>query len=222
MNNIIFMIENTMKIDLHVHTDISPCSHISFKEILTHAKMAGLDGIGITDHDTLRIRHSVKDGVQDNGLYVFIGMEYSTPQGDFLLFGPLKQVPSDLPAKDLLMWVNNHNAIAVAAHPFRANRPADEVLIKNKLCRIAEGQNGRNTDFENLKTRAWEEKYQIGLTGGSDAHETYEVGKCYTRFDCKIHNSIELVNALETGVYQPEAHPNHPILSKFTSACSTL
>jgi hypothetical protein len=30
----------------------------------------------------------IEEGIQDNGLYLLIGMEYATPDGDFLLFGP--------------------------------------------------------------------------------------------------------------------------------------
>ena len=219
MHNISFMAINTMKIDLHVHTDISPCSNMPIKDILHYAQIAGLDGIGITDHNTMQIKKFIKDGIQENGLYVFIGMEYSTPQGDFLLFGPFKQVPYDLPAPDLLIWVGNHHGVAIAAHPFRANRRADESLFKKKLCHIAEGQNGRNSDLENLNALAWKAKYRIGLTGGSDAHETYEIGKMHTRFDGRVHNSVELVHALKTGNFRPETNLNHPLLSTSPSAC---
>ena len=220
MNNICFMEKMPMKIDLHIHTDISPCSSMHFTDILIYAQMAGLDGVCLTDHNTMRIRKFASEGIQENGLYVFIGMEYSTPQGDFLLFGPFQDVPKDLNAKDVLMWADRQNGAAVAAHPFRANRQVSEAVVKNGHCRIAEGLNGRNSDIENLRAAAWKEKYHIQLTGGSDAHEPHEVGKFYTCFEEPVHSTIELVQALKTGTYHPETNLNHPILSNPSSACS--
>ena len=34
----------------------------------------------------------VTEGMQPDGLMVIIGMEYATPQGDFLIFGPFQRL----------------------------------------------------------------------------------------------------------------------------------
>ena len=208
-----------VKIDLHVHSNISPCSNMHFDDILHHARLAGLDGLGITDHDTMCLNQTVNDGIQKNGVYVFIGMEYSTPQGDFLLFGPFRKVPLNLEASALLTWVAHQDGIAIAAHPCRANRTTDKNLIKDGACQIIEGLNGRNSITENLKAVTYMEKYGAQLTGGSDAHKTDEIGNCYTRFDAPVRNSVELVQALKTGRFQPEKSRHHPFSANPTSAC---
>lgn len=208
-----------VKIDLHVHSDISPCSNMHFDDILHHARQAGLDGIGITDHGTMCLNQTVNDGIQKNGVYVFIGMEYTTPQGDFLLFGPFRKIPSNLEAPALLTWVAHQDGVAIAAHPCRANRFTDENLIKDRSCHIVEGLNGRNSISENLKAGAYMVNYGARLTGGSDAHKTDEIGNCYTRFDAPVRSLVELVQALKTGRFQPERSRNHPFSAYPISAC---
>ena len=43
----------SLTIDLHVHTSYSPCSNLSLRTIETVARKRGLDGIAITDHNTI-------------------------------------------------------------------------------------------------------------------------------------------------------------------------
>ena len=47
----------------------------------------------------------------------------------------------------------------------------------------------------------------LGLpaTGGSDAHEVYEVGQYITRFSNPIKDEKDLINALRSGNYSPAA-----------------
>ena len=92
-----------MKFDIHVHTTLSPCSHLTVDDILSRAKDKGLDGVCITDHDTMAIRHHLSEGIQDNGLCLIFGMEYSSPDGDFLAFHRICFLAGD-PGGDLLWW----------------------------------------------------------------------------------------------------------------------
>ena len=41
------------------------------------------------------------------------------------------------------------------------------------------------------------------VTGGSDAHEVYEVGQYATRFFSKINNEKDLVDALKNSSFEP-------------------
>ena len=192
-----------MKIDLHIHTNISSCGRLELDEILHRARLAGLDGIGITDHGTMAIGQTIDNGLHNSGLYVFVGMEYSTPEGDFLLFGPVDRVPDGLDAHSLLEWVDKGNGVAIAAHPFRKARPTGDELIQNGLCAIAEGLNGRNRDSENAKAMALQTQFGISLTGGSDGHLAHEIGKYYTCFSSPVHNLDQLVSELKYGDYHP-------------------
>jgi predicted metal-dependent phosphoesterase TrpH len=179
---------------------------LDLQEAIVCAKERGLDGICITDHHTMDVRHSVSEGIQENGLCVIVGMEYTTSQGDFLLFGPFETLPSRLPADLLLHAVAQQGGIAVAAHPFRAQRPVDERLIHDGLCGVIESINGRNTPLENLAVDTWRRSYDLTECGGSDAHSLDEVGRFATRFLAPVRTRNDLIRNLKQRLCQPVLH----------------
>lgn len=195
-----------MLFDLHVHTTLSPCSQLRLDQILAQAPERGLDGVCITDHNSMDVRHSIPEGVLGNGLRVIFGMEYSTSRGDFLIFGPFEELPPGLPARILLKHVDRIGGVAIAAHPFRSQRPTDESLIKDEMCRIVEGVNGRNAHHENESVLNWQKKYNVSQVGGSDAHSLEELGKVHTAFTTPIHSRTDLINALKQGAFLQTAY----------------
>jgi len=199
-----------MIIDLHVHTDISPCSRLSMEQILANAVSRGLDGVCITDHDTMDAGLAIEEGFHD-GLLVIIGMEYATPQGDFLLFGPLENLSPGLAARDMLGLVREAGGVAVAAHPCRRSRPADETLAASGLVDCLEVVNGRNRPPEDRCAQDWATRYGITPVGGSDAHNLAELGCAPTRFLDPVASRAELVAALKNGrcapaSFEPRVH----------------
>lgn len=189
-----------MHFDLHTHTTLSDCSRLNLQELLNSAQAKGLDGVCITDHETMDVRHHLQEGIQPNGLCVIFGMEYATPDGDFLLFGPFEEIPQGLSAPELLEQVEQAE-VAVAAHPFRSGRPTREYLVRDGLCRIVEGVNGRNRPSENASTCSWRKRYDINLVGGSDAHSLDELGRVTTRFTSPIRSRGDLIEALKKGFF---------------------
>ncbi|MFP4393058.1 MAG: PHP domain-containing protein [Desulfohalobiaceae bacterium] len=192
-----------MLFDLHVHSCISPCSNLSLEDIIHQAQKKGLDGLCITDHDTMAAGQLVVEGVQENGLLVIIGQEYTTQQGDFLLFGPYEDLPPGLKAEKLLNHVLATGGAAIAAHPFRSWRSIDPALIRSGLCSIIEQQNGRNTVWENFQTQTWIKSYPLFPVVGSDAHSLEELGRFPVRFPSPIHSRMDLVSALISGQGMP-------------------
>ena len=193
-----------MIFDTHIHTDLSSCSVLCVHDLIRIAHDAGLDGICITDHQTMDIRRQISEGPQSNGLTVIIGMEYETPDGDFLIFGPYEALAPGMDAPALLAHVKETGGAAIAAHPFRADRGVSEYVVRDGLCRTVEAVNGRNSDIENLKTRKWQDSYRITVTGGSDAHTDLEVGKIVTRFFRPVHTRREFIEAINAGKCRPE------------------
>ena len=156
-----------MKIDMHIHSSISPCSKLTIDEIINHSLSFGIDGVCITDHNTMEAQNYINEGIQANGLCIILGIEYTTIEGDFLLFGPFNEVKQDLSAPELLEWIDKIGGVAIAAHPFRNTRPTQEYLIAERMCRIVESRNGRNTDAENAFLKKWRNAYSIHEVGGS-------------------------------------------------------
>lgn len=192
-----------MLFDLHVHTTISPCSRLPLGDILAQARARGLDGVCITDHDTMAVRHELDEGVQPDGLCVVVGMEYATPQGDFLLFGPFETLQPGLRAAELLPLVHASGGMAVAAHPFRVGRSTDEAVVRSGLCRAVERINGRNSHAQNGLVDSWLGCYQLAACGGSDAHTLDELGRVATRFDMPVRSRADLILALRRGMCSP-------------------
>ena len=192
-----------MLIDLHVHTTCSSCSCLTVDEILGHARQRGLDGVCLTDHDTMAVRYQLREGVQADGLCVIVGMEYATPQGDYLVFGPFEALGPGLGVLDLLRRVREHGGVAVAAHPFRSWRPVRRDCLNGGLCTHVETINGRNEESENRQAHDWAMRHDLCATAGSDAHSLDELGRCVTRFDVPVRSRAALVAALRAGQCRP-------------------
>ena len=189
---------------MHIHSTISPCSRLTLDDIVKHSKALGLDGVCITDHNAMEPQNIINEGIQPNGLYVIFGVEYTSSEGDFLLFGPFDKVPQGLSAPELLKWIDSIGGVAIAAHPFRHGRPTQEYLIADGMCRIVESRNGRNSDSENALLNKWRSIYSIREVGGSDAHRLEELGKVITLFNEPVRSRHELIIALKKGDYYPK------------------
>lgn len=192
-----------MLIDIHVHTEISPCSVLELETILEVSRLRGMDGVCITDHDTMKALDFVHEGLQDNGFVVIVGMEYTTPQGDFLIFGPFEDIEIGMDARDMLPFVREQGGAVIGAHPFRGWKPSQQALFEEGLCRVVEGVNGRNTVPENLRAQVLAEKHKLSMTGGSDAHTVEELAKFPTRFPERIETRQALIEALRAGRCEP-------------------
>jgi len=199
-----------MIFDLHVHTTHSPCSSLRLAEILSEAKSRGLDGIAITDHNCMDVRYKIPEGVQESGLCLLVGMEYDTPEGDFLLFGPFEDLKPGLSARELLHLIEDRQGVAIGAHPCREGRSLSHEILDLSACRIIEGLNGRNSDAENRGVDELIKRYPLYQCGGSDAHSLQELGRTATCFEHKITNRQELIAALKTGHYRPVRNVLHP------------
>ena len=210
-----------MLFDLHVHTDLSPCSRMTIRNILDRAKIRGLDGVCITDHDTMDIHYQLSEGVQENGICVLFGMEYTTAQGDFLLFGPFEDLPKDLPTDVLLKTVRKSGGVAVAAHPFRRHRSTAEKVIRSGLCRAVERLNGRNSMTENAAVDKWLARYDLVRCGGSDAHTPNEVGTFATRFSNPVLSRTDLIRAIKSSMCSAVSFGDDDLIMSYPTSAAT-
>ena len=192
-----------MIFDLHVHTTHSPCSKLQLDEIIRLARTRGLDGVAVTDHNSMACRREITEGLQENGVCLLVGMEYDTPEGDFLLFGSFEDLKPGLSASNLLRLVEDRQGVAVGAHPCREGRSLQPEILSLGVCRIIEGLNGRNSDEENRNVEQLRRQYPLFQCGGSDAHSLEELGRTATCFEGKIPSREELIAALKKGRYRP-------------------
>ncbi len=193
-----------MKIDLHVHTKISsPCSSIKITQMIDYARHIGLDAICVTDHDTLHGAILAQKIGKEKNFPVFKGMEINTYEGDFLVFGLEKDIGKPLSARELLDLVSSSGGAAIVAHPYRPfERALKDKVYSIKGFNALEVENGNTSPEYNKLAQSASFKLSLPGTGGSDAHQLWEIGRYYTRFDHTITSEQELVEAIKSGNYQ--------------------
>jgi len=205
-------------IDLHTHSfPASPCSSVSAEDLIREAKMLGLDGICLTDHNYLWDRRVIEDLRQKHGFLVLGGNEITTDQGDVLVFGLDKDIQGIIGLKDLRREVYEAGGFMIAAHPFRGFlmfgvsklgltlEEAKERTIFQYVDAL-EVMNGKVTDEENRFASDVAAGLGFPETGGSDAHGSGEVGYCATVFQKKISDEKDLIEALHALDYSPIAY----------------
>ena len=182
-----------MRYDLHVHTLYSACSNLAPGKVLEVAKLRGLDGIAITDHNTIEGALQVKALNKDKRFEVIIGEEITTDHGHLLAYylkRPIK--PGSL--KNVIEQAHRQKAIVAFAHPLDILRENASEAVVRKYARSIDA-------LETYNARILFPWYQqmtadlariLGLPGiaGSDAHFSFEVGRAVTLFDGQLKQVI--------------------------------
>lgn len=194
-----------MLIDMHIHeATYSPDSHMSLCDIVETAKKRGLDGICITDHDSMGIKEQAQQYSKETGFPIFVGVEYYSLQGDITAWG-ISDFPKErIPAQDFIDHVNRSGGFCVACHPFRNNnRGLEEHLLDVEGLNGIEVLNGSTSFAANHE--AWQYCQHLGLVpiGASDAHVLKQVGKYATWFPEKVTTIDQLVAVLKSGLTRP-------------------
>jgi predicted metal-dependent phosphoesterase TrpH len=200
-----------MRIDLHIHTSPrSACSYIEPLELIQEARRLKLDGICLTEHQVVWDSDDVDKLAREGGIKIFRGNEFTTNQGDILVFGFYKDIKELLIIQELREKVKAAGGFMIAAHPFRGFKTfgigqlqmtVDQACKRKVLDFVdaVEIGNGKLSTDENDMARNVAEKRGLPGTGGSDAHRIDEIGKWITIFEKDIRNEIELVEELHAG-----------------------
>ena len=182
------------KYDLHIHTKYSKCSNLEPKDILKIAKSKGLNGIAITDHDTIQGALETYKLNKDKNFEVIIGEEISTDLGHVQAFY-VKEKINPGKFKDVIKEIKKQNALVVIPHPndFGIIRDSKINLKKYKdFFDAVEGINGRVFfNAFNRKTQKQIKTLNLSVTAGSDAHFKEEIGKCSTLFEKDLRSALK-------------------------------
>lgn len=196
-----------LKIDLHIHSKYSDGAGTP-EDILEHARKKGVDGLAITDHNTLEGYFRARE--LDGDLLVVPGFEVVTEAGHVLVLG-LNELPPKVETigyYDLVNWARELGGLTVLAHPavsrfhldrwLRIRPDAVEVMNASYPLRFFVGRGLRLC-----------ERLGVPSVGGSDAHSPRAVGDAYTVVEVRDASLDDVLNAIRGGDvwYEGELSP---------------
>src|SRR4051812_3399664 len=190
-----------MKFDLHLHTSRhSPDSSMDPRVMLCRAQELGLDGLVITEHDWLWTEDELNElRAEAPGLVVLSGIEVSTRQGHFLVYGVKNPfaVPRGINVADLCREMHRQGGAVVAAHPFRFGQKFRDILHSHRpeLDGLELISSNMDADCRKKAADVFARNQWAGF-GNSDAHHEDVLGVCYTEFEGNVRDMNDLVDAI--------------------------
>lgn len=176
-----------LKIDMHVHTHYSMCGLMSEKAIISACKKKGLNGVAITDHNTIKGALALKKIAFPN-FVVIIGEEIQTREGEITGYFIEEQIPSQLSPEETIERIKAQKGLVSIPHPFGSFRKSK--IRKDVLERIIDAVdiievfNSRNIYIkDNQRALILAQKNRLACLVGSDAHLSCEIGKAYVEID---------------------------------------
>ncbi|MGC2290147.1 MAG: CehA/McbA family metallohydrolase [Thermoplasmata archaeon] len=187
----------TIRLDLHVHSQYSVDSRLSFEQIIQRIIFEGLQGFALTDHNTTeglaeleRLRSAYPR------LWFVPGVEISTQEGHLLVYGVRQSPPPNRPLAETLERVAALGGVSVLAHPFRWVHGVGRRLAADARVQGLEGRNAKNSELANTKAELLAARRSIASTGGSDAHEPRLVGRAFTEFPGEVTSLDDLLEQI--------------------------
>lgn len=109
---------------LHIHSTFSD-GRATVEEIVADAVKAGLDFIGITDHNTLEGLDKGLEGWHHDHLLVLFGTEVNLRKNHYLAFGVREKIPqNEEDPQQVIDAVNDQGGFGYLAHPVEKSNPA--------------------------------------------------------------------------------------------------
>ena len=179
-----------MILDLHIHSKCSFDSILEPKQIIKVAKKRGLDGVAITDHNTIKGGLEAKKINKSQDFLVIVGSEVNTEVGDIIGLFLTEEIKSRN-SMEVIEEIKKQGGLVVLPHPYRGHKLNDELL---KRIDVIEGFNARTNDKDNEEAVKLAEKYNKPIIAGSDAHFASEIGLGKTIINSKEGITREILN----------------------------
>jgi len=168
--------------DLHCHSIKSMDSINKIESIIKSAKKRGLDGVAITDHDSV-----FKGEKEIDGIKLIPGSEITLKDGAHLLayFLDKELEEGKNTLKEAVKKVKDQGGFTSLAHPFRAGggwfdikkRKDKEIKEMVQLVDMIEISNAKDTPKERRRAREIIRNFNHLIpVAGSDAHAPFVVG----------------------------------------------
>jgi len=166
-------------IDFHTHTYHSYDSMMKPEKILRIAKERGLNGIVISDHDTIRGGLECAELNKDPDFKVVVASEIKTNVGDITALN----IKSEITARnfaDVAAETKRQGGLILLVHPYHHHK-LDEINFD--AVDLIETFNSREFPENNKKAEALALKYNKPAIAGSDSHIYSEIGNARTFYN---------------------------------------
>lgn len=153
------------------------------------ARKKGLNGVAITDHNTVRGGLESLKVNNDPNFAVIVGSEVeTTDKGDIIgLF--LTQEIQSREANEVIEEIKQQGGVAMWAHPYREGKNLlPSALIKQ--IDVIEAFNAKTLESQNMLAQALAERHGKPVVGASDAHDVIEIGNAATLVECSSVDDI--------------------------------
>ena len=187
---------------MHTHCEFSPDSRTPVPVQALAMKVAGLDVVCATDHNTIEGALRLQD--KADGFRVIIGEEISSRDGEIIGLFLTAAIPRDLSGEETIARIHEQGGLVSVPHPFSHNRLYH--IRRDALERLwpqidaLEIFNAREAfAADNRRAAAYAKERNIPGAVGSDAHRPWEIGRAWLEVD-EFSGRDDFVDALRTGV----------------------
>lgn len=224
VQNLISNSKEFEEFDFHIHSNFSFDSILPVKKIIKTASIRGLQGIAITDHNTIKggleARKVIKELKSD--LQVIIGEEVRTEFGDLIGLFLTEEIKSKK-FDEMVDEIKEQDGFIVLPHPFKSmNLIPMDVIEKLDAIEIL---NGRTHPLLNKKAQQIAYDHNILCIAGSDAHLNSEIGGIRTVLSkgfVDIDNSATLRKTLGNGKFSVRGKESSKLPSYFSLGIKIL
>ena len=204
-----------MRLDLHIHTRYSGDGINPPWLIMKILRKRGLDGLAVTDHNTVRGWKSMQESARRSGLFLILGEEIKVYRegklsgeviGLFLNEGIRRG-----DALEVIDKIRQQGGIVVIAHPFDSKKGFRNLdSFAGKIDAVEAFNSRLPSSAINDAAFAFAKRTGVGMTGGSDAHAPWEVGNAWTAAEAS--DLEEFRKALKTGKTRPSGRMESPAM----------
>ena len=186
-----------IKLDLHIHSQYSEDAIGSPKDIIKSLKKKGLQGMAITDHNTVEgglkaVKIAPKDFI------VIPGIEISTADGHMLALNVEKNIARNLSIQETVEKILDQGGTPIVPHLFRNMSGIKKEKLKtiHQKINTIEVFNACSMPKTNLKIAKIAKEFNLGGTGGSDSHDPAYAGYAYTVVDTTDMNADAVLSEI--------------------------
>lgn len=196
--------ENSVKVDLHVHSEGSYDCSEPVELILEHAHDIDLDALAITDHNNIEKSLEAREKAEGYDVDVITGVEVSTKNGHLLALGVTEEPEKGQKFMETVEEIREMGGVAVVPHPFQKTRHGVRKSKIKDVDAVEVFNSWLFTGWQNKRAKRFARKNEYPETASSDAHSITMIGRAYTEINTSLTDEEELsqdkiLKAIENG-----------------------